>query len=137
MGGLIVKKVLYLINRLTQAFINAATTFHYPRLCANMKGVVFLGTPHRGAPLAKQLKRVIKATLNCKVAIQQLESYCKEVEDIFSKFNELEIARNTVSFYESMGMKVFGHVKSFKTWIDVRLLCQRVPLLWALSEVFH
>jgi hypothetical protein len=95
MGGLIVKR----------AFINAAATgSQYPTLLINMKGVVFLGTPHRGAQLAAF--RIIKATLNSTVAIQQIQPYCKTVEEIYNDFNELNIP--SISFYESMGMGIFG-----------------------------
>ena len=94
MGGLIVKK----------AFIHAATETHYSTLRTNLKGVVFLGTPHRGTPLAAL--RVIKITLNSKFAIQQLQPDCKTVEEIYTKFNRLDVP--AISFYESLGMGVFG-----------------------------
>lgn len=96
-----------------QAFIRAAEPSpHYSHLLANMKGIIFLGTPHRGAPLAKQLQRVIKATINSKVCLEQLQSSCETVEAIFSSFNELEVSKkHSVSFYESMSMSLFDHVK--------------------------
>jgi len=78
-----------------------------------MNGVIFLGTPHRGAPLAKQLKRVFKATLNSKLPIQQLEHYCDAVEEIFSSFNTLDVAKHSVSFYESMSMSLFDYVTPY------------------------
>lgn len=104
-----------MIYWLTKAFITAAEPSpHYSHLLSSMKGVIFLGTPHRGAPLAKLLKRVFKATLNSKVCIQQLEYYCETVKEIFSSFNALEVAKHSVSFYESMSMSLFDHVSYTK-----------------------
>lgn len=83
---------------------------HYSHMASDMKGVIFLGTPHRGTKLASILHKVLSITLNKKICIEQIGQYCSTVERIFDEFDQLKIRENSVSFYESMGMSLFNHV---------------------------
>jgi hypothetical protein len=63
-----------------------------------MRGIMFLGTPHHGARLAKV---VLRATIGAPPFVNQLEPACEEIENIFAEFNTLAISRRCASFYES------------------------------------
>jgi len=79
-----------------------------------MNGVVFLGTPHHGAGLARLLQRVLKAAFNKQLPfITELQPYCDDTERVFENFNKLfPVTDRTISFHESMGMGLFNEVCS-------------------------
>ena len=66
MGGLVVKKVcnkLTIANINIQALIIAHNIARYHLVTQNTIAIVFLGTPHRGAHLAKLLNAIFNVSL--------------------------------------------------------------------------
>jgi hypothetical protein len=94
-----------------QAFLLARERdSHYSKVEKNLQGVVFMGTPHHGARLAKILQGVLGTVFSKKIFVNQLGPYCRDTEEIFNAFNRFEISNRAVSFYESAGMGLFNHV---------------------------
>ena len=60
MGGLVVKQVRNCFGIFDlKAIISAHNDQSYNKILANVKGIVFIGTPHRGAGLAKYLSNIL------------------------------------------------------------------------------
>ena len=95
-----------------------------------MKGIVFLGTPHRGADLAKLLKNLLAAAFAQRTFVGQLGPNSEMITEINRAFRGRSVSLELVSFYESTGVRGIGvfhpfyHV-SFYSWLSLSL-----PPLW-------
>jgi hypothetical protein len=91
-----------------QAVIIAQQNNLFARVGKNFKGIFFLGTPHRGADLARLLGGILTATLSPPVFVDELRANSETIQDInaafLSRAQELEL----VSYYESKGMRSLG-----------------------------
>src|SRR5438045_4206046 len=89
MGGLVVKKVTLLTKGLTKlyAIIDAYNDPNYVKLLSNIKGIVFLATPHRGANLAILLRRLLTVTFSRRVFVNQLLPNCETLMEINTAFS--------------------------------------------------
>ncbi|GAB0098153.1 GPI inositol-deacylase [Sergentomyia squamirostris] len=77
MGGLIVKSI-----------INQALTHEDPRvqnIGSNTRGIMFLGTPHRGTPVAK-LKQHMQMLLSPTLEVREMEENAKSLLQLHSDF---------------------------------------------------
>jgi hypothetical protein len=109
MGGLVVKKVLrYTIALTLQAIIDAYNDSRTTRICENIKSVIFMGTPHRGANLASVLGDLLRIIGVKRVFIDQLKSKCETITEINRLFRARTETMQLVSFYESTGTRSFG-----------------------------
>jgi hypothetical protein len=123
MGGLVVKQVPSMERRnanSTQALITAHNNARYSQIKKNTIGIAFLGTPHRGADLAKLLKTVLDASFAKRKFVKDLQpgsQIIKEINDAFAdQAQELQLA----SFSESIGMMLVGVNVSCKfVWLTV------------------
>ena len=138
MGGLIVKKVHFFVSWFKfQAFLLARERdSHYSKVEPNLQGVVFMGTPHHGARLAKILQGVLGTVFSKKLFVNQLGPYCRDTEEIFNAFNRFEISNRAISFYESAGMGLFNHVLNWYYGTDVgRWSYLNLPRSWVMNVV--
>ena len=86
-----------------QALIVAHNNEIYRQINKNTIGIVFLGTPHRGADLAKLLKALLDVTFSETRSVTDLvpgSQIIKEINDAFpDRARNLQLA----SFWESRG----------------------------------
>jgi len=73
-----------------------------------VKGIIFLGTPHRGTDLAKLLGNILTATLSQRIFVDQLQRESEMIQEINHAFLERSVVLKLVSFYESTAMRVIG-----------------------------
>jgi hypothetical protein len=78
-----------------------------------VKGIIFLGTPHRGADLAELLSNILTAMLSQRIYVNQLRRESEMIQEINQAFLERSVALKLVSFYESTAIRVIGvnHLK--------------------------
>lgn len=110
MGGLVVKKVHTSICSCayTQAIIDAVNNSQSSRICENVKSILFMGTPHRGADLASTLAKILGVMFVKKVFIDQLKPKCETITEINIQFGKCSKSMELVSFFESTGTGRFG-----------------------------
>ncbi|KAI0490672.1 hypothetical protein F4859DRAFT_520389 [Xylaria cf. heliscus] len=94
MGGLVFKK----------AFILGKHDSQFSDMIANVGGVVFLGTPHKGTHLAHTLNSILRITplTNAKRYVAELERNSGALQDINEQFRNMCSDIHLVSFYESL-----------------------------------
>ena len=92
----------------TQAIINAYNNTSYSRIKDNVKAIIFIGTPHRGADLAALLGNVLTVTLSRKPFVDQLRSDSESIQEINNLFRDRTTSLDLVSFYESLGIHGLG-----------------------------
>lgn len=73
-----------------------------------MKGIVFIGTPHRGSDLAKLLKNLLAATFAQRTFVSQLGPNSEMIMEINRAFRDRSVSLELVSFYESTGVRGIG-----------------------------
>jgi pimeloyl-ACP methyl ester carboxylesterase len=103
LGGLIVKQVLqrYRVATDGQAIIEAYNNGEYASLHKAIKGVVFLGTPHRGADLAGLLDLVLLASFSSRRFVKQLNPNSDAIAAINNAFTYRVEPLKLISFYET------------------------------------
>lgn len=102
MGGLVVKKA-YVIGR---------QNHHYADMLAQVGGIMFLSTPHRGSAQASTLKTLLAATLGSqKTYISELKNNSTSIEDINEQFRDACEHLELVSLYEAKPTKVATGIK--------------------------
>lgn len=94
MGGLVVKK----------AYIVGKTSDQFADMINQTYGIVFLGTPHRGANLASTLNNMLRASpsMSAKVYVDELEKGSTTISDINETFRSMCGDLALVSFYETL-----------------------------------
>lgn len=95
MGGLVVKKA-YMLGKYDK---------QYAKLIANVFGIIFLATPHRGAQYAKVLNNILSAApfgAPPKVYVAELEKQSSSIEDMNENFRQHCEELSLVSFYETL-----------------------------------
>jgi hypothetical protein len=80
----------------------------YAQVLRNVKGVICLGTPHRGADLAKLLKIFLAATFSPRIYVDQLKPNSEMIQEINRAFLDRSLSLELASFYESTGMRSLG-----------------------------
>ena len=102
LGGLVVKKA-YILGRFNDTFKD---------LVASISAMVFLGTPHHGSNLAKNLNRLLAASLvgpSPKQYVADLDENSTAIEDLNEQFRNVPTELQISSFYETrytmLGMK--------------------------------
>ena len=104
MGGLVVKKVTSIILRgltCVQAIIDAYNDRSYFRVLQNIKAIVFLGTPHRGADRAGLLSRLLSVSFAKSKFVDQLRVNSELIEGMNDQFRDRAAPLELVSFFES------------------------------------
>jgi len=105
MGGLIAK----------QAVVSGSADPQFRHIINNVKGVVFLGTPHRGADLAKMaasIDRVVRASQlgSRRRYIGELAPESDRIEDINREFRHHLHRLFVLSLYEELPTSLIGDV---------------------------
>lgn len=95
---------------IVQAIINAYNDRNYEKVLPNIRGIVFLATPHRGANMAKLLSRLLSVTLSKKVFVDQLAPRTSTIVDINTAFPDRTKSLFLVSFWESTGVRFINDV---------------------------
>jgi hypothetical protein len=80
----------------------------YRNISQNIKGIIFLGTPHRGSELATTLDKVLSITFSAKTFVEQLQPNSEAIADINRLFRHRATDLDIISFYESLGMPGLG-----------------------------
>lgn len=103
------KKVFLSSISLTLKALNIAVIDNdYKSIYKATKGVVFIGTPHRGAALANYLSKVLMITFSDKKFISQLASDSTAITEITRNFIKHTEDMHFVSFYEGRGIRMIG-----------------------------
>lgn len=105
MGGLIVKGI-----------INQALASDDPKvrqIAENTRGIIFLGTPHKGSSIAKYSQQT--ALLWPTIEVKDMEENSKELlklnEEFLKNINKMNTPVEIVSIAEGSPMKVFQNIK--------------------------
>jgi hypothetical protein len=77
---------------------------HYKFLYHATQGIVFIGTPHQGAPLASFLSSALAMTFSGKRFVADLSPGSTAIKEIARDFKTHSKDMHFVSFYESRGM---------------------------------
>jgi hypothetical protein len=72
------------------------------------KGIIFIGTPHRGAALATYLSKVLTITFSDKKFVPELAPGSTAITEITHDFTKHTAEMQFVSFYEARGMHIIG-----------------------------
>ena len=113
MGGLVVKQVLLskdemLILTFVQALITAHNNARYRQIKKNMIGIAFLGTPHRGADLAKLLSTLLDVSFAKRKFVKDLLPGSQIIKEINNAFADRAQTLQLASFSESTEMPFVG-----------------------------
>ena len=85
-----------------------------------MKGIVFLGTPHRGSESAKLLKNLLAAVFSQRTFVGQLGPNSEMITEINRAFRGRSVSLELVSFYESTGVRGIGVFLSLLLYLICR-----------------
>ncbi|KAI0100891.1 Alpha/Beta hydrolase protein [Nemania sp. FL0031] len=105
LGGIVIK----------QALVLAKDDGRFPDITRNTKGLVFLGTPHRGADLAQWavlIKKIGGAVINHpdKKLLKTLQTHSDELYKITEDFCPVSSKYAIFSFYEENAYLIWGKV---------------------------
>lgn len=89
---------------LTLKTIIEAHAQNHPNVVNNTKGIIFIGTPHNGAPKAELLAQLFSHTLGNRDYMKQLEPGCETIMEINNAFPNRARNMQLISFYESSEM---------------------------------
>ncbi|KAH8807649.1 NACHT and WD domain protein [Xylogone sp. PMI_703] len=94
MGGLVVKK----------AYILGKSDDHFTNMISQTYGIVFLGTPHKGANLAVILNNILRVSLilSPQIYIEELKKGSLSLAEINKQFRQICGDLALVSFYETL-----------------------------------
>jgi WD40 repeat protein len=99
LGGLVFKK----------AFIQGHLNEEYRKIVSNIKAVLFMATPHRGADLAETLNRVLSSSIfghSPREYIAELAKNSPTIDDLNEAFRHHAAKLHIFSFYETLGTTV-------------------------------
>jgi hypothetical protein len=88
--------------------ITAHSTKRYEQIIRNTVAIAFIGTPHRGADLAKILKGLLKVTFSEAKIVDDLSPSSQSIKDINDSFGERSKEIELASFWESRGKPLVG-----------------------------
>ncbi|KAL9613168.1 MAG: hypothetical protein Q9167_002288 [Letrouitia subvulpina] len=100
--------------RIGRAYILGKCDDDYAEIIPQIRGIMFLATPHRGSNYAHLLNRMLAASplgTAQKEYITQLEATSSTVQDINDQFRKLCIDLLLVSFYETVKTKLAKGLK--------------------------
>ena len=92
----------------SQAIIKAHNDRSYTYILKSLKAIIFLGTPHRGAGLAKLLSNLLTVCFSKKIFVDQLSRNCDFIRDLNDEFRDRSESLELISYYESVGMHTLG-----------------------------
>jgi hypothetical protein len=84
-----------------QAVVAAHRNPKYASLYQDIKAVVFLGTPHRGADLAGMLNLILAVSFSSRKFIQQLKPESDVIKSINENFAHRSKSLKLVSYFET------------------------------------
>jgi hypothetical protein len=93
---------------MSQAVVNAYVNQLYAGMVGNIKAIVFLGTPHRGADSAQLLSTILTATLSSKIFVKQLRPKSEAIQEINKAFRDRSLSLTMISYFESKAMPTLG-----------------------------
>lgn len=89
-----------------QAIIDAYNNPNYNSLSKDIRAVVFLGTPHRGADLANILNLILTVTFSSSRFVKQLTPDNEAIKAINANFIHRAKSLRLVSFFETVNTRV-------------------------------
>jgi len=80
----------------------------YQNIAQNIHGIIFLGTPHRGADSAQTLQNLLRVSLNHqpKAYIDDLVKNSGTLQDINEDFRHVANRLELISFYETLKTQI-------------------------------
>jgi hypothetical protein len=90
-----------------KAIIEAHNDPRYVRVKKNVKAVIFLGTPHRGAEKAAYLKLILTPFFG-KIFVDELQPGMEMIKTISSQFRHRAPSLEIVSCFEQKGVSIIG-----------------------------
>lgn len=94
---------------------------------------MFLGTPHRGADLARVLNRLLNITFARQIFVDQLCPNSEVISEINDAFRDRSLQLDLISYYESTGIRGVG-VVSMNLNTNSRSLFQSILRRWDFQE---
>jgi len=88
--------------------IAAHNNSRYSQIKKNTIGIAFLGTPHRGADLAKMLKTLLDVSFSERKFVKDLLPGSQTIKEINEAFADHAQTLQLASFSESTGMTLVG-----------------------------
>ena len=101
----------------------------YRQIEKNTIGIAFLGTPHRGADLAKMLKGILDVSFSESRFVKDLLPDSQTIKEINDAFPDRAQALQLASFSESTGMTLVGVSDHICRIISFENLLTHVPRL--------
>ena len=95
-------------TNLSQALIISHNNSRYSQIKKNTIGIAFLGTPHRGADLAKMLKALLDVSFAERKFVKDLLPGSQIIKEINNDFADHTQVLQLASFSESTGMTLVG-----------------------------
>jgi hypothetical protein len=82
-------------------------------MLSRVHGILFLATPHRGSPHARNLNHFLSIMLgtSTKVYVSELESSSTSIEDINEQFRAICGSWRLVSLYETLPTRLVSGIK--------------------------
>ena len=80
----------------------------YEQIIKNTVAITFLGTPHRGADLAKTLNSLLNFTFSDAKFVKDLSPDSQSIKEINDTFGERSKGLELASFWESTGKTMVG-----------------------------
>lgn len=96
-----------------EAIIEAYNNLEYTTLYDDMKGAVFLGTPHRGADLASILHSILKVSFSSSSFVKQLKPRSDAIKSINNGFIHRAGSLTLVSYFETQNTRVIQVIKVY------------------------
>lgn len=103
----------YRHSLIVQAIVDAYNKDVYRPLLRRVSGIVFMGTPHRGADLANLLSHILKGLFSKKKFVEQLRPDCDMIIKMSDLFKDRAEKLNLVSFWEQAGIGVSATIFRF------------------------
>jgi len=97
-----------LVTKPLQALIDAHNDRCYSRVLKNVKAIVFIGTPHRGADSASLLSNLLFISFSEKIFVDQLRVKSELIQGINDQFRDRSESLELISFSESKEMRGLG-----------------------------
>lgn len=89
-----------------QAIIISHNNSAYSSIAKDIKAVVFLGTPHKGAGLASILKHILDVSFSSRKFVKALKPDSAAIEAINSNFVHRAKSLKLVSFFETVNTRI-------------------------------
>ena len=90
-----------------KAIIESYSNPHYAPLYKDIKAIVFLGTPHQGAELARILTAILSVSFSSSHFVKQLVPDSDAIKSINNSFSHRANSLKLVTYYETENTRLY------------------------------